>query len=169
MGSFLNLLLSGGLGGITNLISTIFGSKANRESNAHDESMASHAQFAAEFRISDRGFLDRVIDFLNRLPRPAIVGMVIYYFVLAVNNPVDFQIVNVSLEGVPSSMWEIAFMIIGFFFVARELQRGRDKKLAMSERDFSIQLARLSQLNGMKKMENLGTAKSEFTDVKIGL
>ena len=169
MGAFLQLLLGGGLGGITGLISTIFGNKGARESNAHDESMASHAQFAAEFQISNRGFLDRCIDFLNRLPRPAIVGMVIYYFVLAVNDPVSFQIVNVSLDGVPSSMWEIAFMIIGFFFVARELQRGRDRKLAMSQQDFNIQLARLSQLNTMKKMENLGTAKSEFDDVKIGL
>ena len=169
MGSILNLILGGGLQGITSLVSAIFGNKGARESNAHDESMASHAEFAAEFQVSNRGFLDRVIDFLNRLPRPTIVGMVIYYFILAINDPITFQMVNVSLDGVPESMWEIAFMIIGFFFVARELQRGRDRKLSLDQKDFNIQLARLSQLNTMKKLDRIGTAKTEFTDEKIGL
>ena len=170
MGPFLSMLFGGGIQSINSLYSTIFGNRAARESGVHDENMASRQEFATEFTISNRGFLDRGIDFFNRLPRPLLVSMLIYYFLLAINDPLEFQIVNTSLEGIPERMWDLAFVIFGFYFIVREFDKSRSSKLSLNEAEFNVQMSKINKLKHMQKLEELrGTAKTEFKDVKIGM
>lgn len=122
------------------------GDRAAREAGYHEESMASRAQFAAEFQVKNRTWFDSLIDGFNRLPRPAIVAMVIYYFVMAYKNPTEFQVLNVALDTIPEFMWQIALIVVTFYFVAREVQKSRDKRLALSKADFDEAQRRVKEL-----------------------
>ena len=59
------------------------GDKAEKEKSDSAENIATIGQFAAEFQVENRTMFDSLIDGLNRLPRPAIVTMVIAYFNLS--------------------------------------------------------------------------------------
>lgn len=132
-------------------VGMITGDKAAREAGYHEESMASHNQFAAEFQVQNRTRLDSLIDALNRLPRPVIVAMVIYYFVVAVIDPQEFQIINLALDTVPESMWKIALVIVAFYFVAREFHYARNKKMALSKGDFDEHMRRVKELRAAQE------------------
>lgn len=165
MGWLVKLLGGNVLGVVDKLVGRFAGDRTAREAGYHDESMESRREFAAEFQVSNRTWFDSLIDGINRLPRPVIVAMVIWYFVLAVRDPVEFQIVNTALDGVPEFMWQIAMLVIGFYFVAREFQKSRDGKLSMSAKDFNEQQRRIAELKAQQpKMDGLSAealAKAE--------
>jgi len=150
MKGLVNLLGGGIVETVRKGIGMFTGDKAAREAGYHEESMASHNQFAAEFQVQNRTWFDSLIDGLNRLPRPVIVGMVIYYFVTAVRDQLEFQKINIALDTVPPDMWQIALIIIAFYFVAREFQKSRDKKMAMSKADFEEHMRRIKKLDAMQ-------------------
>ncbi len=148
------------LGVVDKIIGRFAGDRTAREAGYHDESMASRQQFAAEFQVLNRTWFDSLIDGINRLPRPVIVGMVIWYFVLAVRDPTEFQVVNTALDGVPEFMWQIAMLVIGFYFVAREIQKSRDK-LTLPKKDFDEQQRRITELRAQKPIETTDDVADE--------
>lgn len=155
MGWLVKLLGGNILETVRKTVGMFTGDRTAREAGYHDESMESRREFAAEFQVANRTWFDSLIDGLNRLPRPVIVAMVIWYFVLAVRDPVEFQIVNTALDGVPEFMWQIAMVVIGFYFVAREFQKSRDSKLSLSAKDFNEQQRRVAELKAQQpKMED---------------
>ena len=90
--AWLTQLLTGGLlGKVTEIIKVFTGDRSKRESGFHEESIASREQFATEFRVSRGGIIESIMDALNRLPRPILVGMVIWYFALAKLDPEEPQ------------------------------------------------------------------------------
>lgn len=171
MGWLVKLLGGNILGAVDKIVGRFTGDRTAREAGYHEESMESHRQFAAEFQVSNRTWFDSLIDGFNRLPRPVIVGMIVYYFVLAVRDPIEFQIVNTALDGVPEFMWQIAMIVIGFYFVARELQKGRDSKLSMGAKDFNEQQRRISQLRAQQadaeRADNLADESKPLSDAAI--
>jgi len=150
MGWLVNLLGGGVVETVRKTIGMFIGNKENRERGYHDESMEAHKQFAAEFGVRNRTWLDSLIDAFNRLPRPVIVSMVITYFWYSYHDPLLFQILNESLDTIPELMWQIAIIIISFYFVAREIQKSRDKGFAMKSADFAARMARVKELEGMR-------------------
>ena len=153
-------ILSAGIG----LVETVTGNKRERDQQGHAADMAVSAQFAAEFRQNNRNFFDSLIDGLNRLPRPVIVVMVVLYFLTAWNDPTEFQIINLALDGVPERMWIIAGVIITFFFGARELSKARDqKRMALSAEAFNEQQRRIHDLRQQKHVET-GAHDAEMAD-----
>jgi len=98
--------------------------KAAKESNRHAQEMGTLNQFAAEFGHG-RTWFDSLVDGINRLPRPVIVSMLIYYLWLSWGDPVYFAKVNTGLGTIPEAMWYIIGIVITFFFGARELQHTR--------------------------------------------
>lgn len=146
-----NLLGGGILETVRKGVGMFTGDRAERERGYHDESMASRHQFAAEFQVRNRTWFDSLIDGLNRLPRPVIVTMVIYYFVKAVSDPIEFQAINIGLATIPERMWDIAFAIIAFYFVAREFQKSRDKGMALSEDAFNERMRQFDALKARKR------------------
>jgi hypothetical protein len=155
--NFLNPLniVSGAVQGIGNAVSgvakVLVGDKSARETYRSQENMATYGQFAAEFQVQNRTWFDSLIDGLNRLPRPVIVAMVICYFMSSFMNPLTFQQINEGLDTVPENMWIIAGSIVSFYFVAREFQKSRDKKMALSKAEFEERMRRHDELEKRKR------------------
>jgi len=142
-----NLLGGGLLNGANKLVETIWGSAENDATRAARRRGRATRQFAAEFRrLETRTAWDAFVDGLNRLPRPTLVILVLGYFVLAYADPTEFQILNTALEGVPKPAWYLLGAIVTFYFGARELDKGRKTKLALSDQQFAEQQQRIAGL-----------------------
>jgi len=76
-------------------------------------------QYAAEF--GGRGRFDRIIDALNRLPRPVLAFGTIGLFVYAMISPDAFAHRMQGLAQVPDPLWWLLGAIVSFYFGAREL------------------------------------------------
>ena len=125
-------LMSGGL--ITGFMQFLFGDGRNvvaetaqvfRENaengavRAADARRESLQQFAAEFAHARRGLFDRIVDGLNRLPRPALALGTIWLFVMAMRQPDDFMQGMQGLALVPEPLWWLMGAIVSFYFGAR--------------------------------------------------
>ena len=62
-------------------------------------------QFAAEFAVPRQGWFDRLMDGLNRLPRPFLVFGTLGLFVVAMVNPVWFSTRMQGITLVPDPLW----------------------------------------------------------------
>lgn len=89
-------------------------------------SAAALAQFAAEFAHPRRGLFDRLVDGLNRLPRPAMAFGVIALFVAAMAAPEWFAARMIGLAAVPEPLWWLLGAIVGFYFGARHQVKGQE-------------------------------------------
>lgn len=101
---------------------------ANRTERArqeHAEHVAALGQFAAEFQHPSRGFFDRLIDGVNRLPRPVMAIGTMGLFVFAMADPVAFGVRMQGLALVPDPLWWLLGAIVSFYFGARELHHFR--------------------------------------------
>ncbi|MGJ8623610.1 MAG: holin family protein [Yoonia sp.] len=86
---------------------------------AADARADSLAQFAAEFTHPKRGLFDRLVDGLNRLPRPALALGTIWLFVMAMRSPDAFAEGMSGLALVPEPLWWLMGAIVSFYFGAR--------------------------------------------------
>ena len=80
---------------------------------------------AAEFQNGGCGWFDRLINGLNRLPRPMLALGTMGLFVFAMVDPVAFSARMVGLEAVPEPLWWLLGAIVSFYFGARELHYAR--------------------------------------------
>lgn len=76
-------------------------------------------QFANEFRLERRGFFDRFMDGLNRIPRPAMALGTIGLFVAAMVAPDWFAARMGGIALVPEPLWWLLGVIVSFYFGAR--------------------------------------------------
>uniref|UniRef100_UPI003B5249B6 holin family protein n=1 Tax=Roseovarius indicus TaxID=540747 RepID=UPI003B5249B6 len=93
---------------------------------AADIQSAALAQLAAEFQHPKKGLFDRVIDGLNRVPRPAMALGTLALFVSAMTNPVWFSERMQGIALVPEPMWWLLGAIVSFYFGARHQAKGQD-------------------------------------------
>lgn len=91
-------------------------------------------QFAAEFMHPRRGVFDRIVDGLNRLPRPALALGTIWLFVMAMQNPEQFVQGMQGLALVPEPLWWLMGAIVSFYFGARHQVKAQEfqRSVAMS-------------------------------------
>jgi hypothetical protein len=87
---------------------------------------AALAQFGAEFVPPERGRFDRVMDAVNRLPRPALALGTLGLFVAAMVNPVWFAARMQGLALVPEPLWWLLGAIVSFYFGARHQAKGQE-------------------------------------------
>lgn len=76
-------------------------------------------QFAAEFAVPRRGWFDRLMDGLNRLPRPLLAFGTIGLFIVAMVDPVWFSTRMQGIVLVPDPLWWLMGAIVSFYFGAR--------------------------------------------------
>ena len=81
-------------------------------------------QMRAEF-AGGAGRFDRVVDALNRLPRPCLAFGTLGLFVYAMTDPLGFAARMEGLAVVPQPLWWLLGAIVGFYFGARELHYRR--------------------------------------------
>ncbi|TCP43923.1 holin family protein [Rhodovulum marinum] len=96
----------------------------------NDRFLAALEQLAAERAGPDR--FGRIVDGLNRLPRPAMAFGTLGLFVFAMVAPESFAVRVSALALVPEPMWWLLGAIVSFYFGARELQKGREVNVARS-------------------------------------
>jgi hypothetical protein len=135
-------LLFGGAGNIVKETAEVF--RENAESRAVREaelSQAALAQFAAEFMAPKPGLFDRVIDGLNRLPRPALALGTLGLFVSAMVDPVWFSSRMQGVALVPEPLWWLMGAIVSFYFGARHQAKAQD-----FQRSLGATLARTTEV-----------------------
>lgn len=116
---FLGVLFGGG-GNVIAETAQVF--RENAEAGAQrqsDYAQAALAQHAAEFAIERRGWFDRFMDGLNRLPRPLLVLATFALFASAMFDPIWFTERMVGLALVPEPLWWLFGTIVAFYFGGR--------------------------------------------------
>lgn len=164
--SLLKKIFGGGVSVVASGVEKVAGVfKANKEKKSertHEGDMARLEQYSAEFRqIEGRTWLDSFADAVNRLIRPALVVLVITYFVIAWKDPAEFTVINLALDTVPDTMWQILFVIISFYFVAREFHYSRKNKMAMSPERVEKLLETMDKVRSMNREEKAMTSSIE--------
>lgn len=126
-------VLFGGGGNVVKETAEVF--RENAEGRAVRDARLSEAallQFAAEFAGQRPGLFDRVIDGLNRLPRPALALGTVGLFVAAMVDPVWFASRMQGIALVPEPLWWLLGAIVSFYFGARHQAKTQDFQRAIS-------------------------------------
>jgi hypothetical protein len=82
--------------------------------------MAALEQLGDEFGNPSVGWFDRLVNGLNRLPRPFLAFGTIGLFVYAMVDPIQFARRMVGLNAVPEPLWWLLGAVVAFYFGARE-------------------------------------------------
>ncbi|MCR9108745.1 holin family protein [Marivita sp. XM-24bin2] len=129
------------MGLIEHLFSLVFGSgrnvvrdtvevfRPNAEAQAQrdqDRHAAALRQFAAEFYAPKRSLFDRIMDALNRVPRPAMALGTLGLFIAAMIDPVWFSARMAGIALVPEPLWWLLGAIVSFYFGARHQAKGQE-------------------------------------------
>ncbi len=165
------------MGLIGKLFSTVFGSRRNlvvetaemfRE-NAEAQGVREAefrsgvvAQYAAEMARQRRGLWDRLIDGLNRLPRPLMAFGTLGLIVSAMLDPVWFAARMQGLALVPEPLWWLMGAIVSFYFGARMQSQGQAFQRSVAET-----LSRLPQVEaGLRDLEARAATKAAAPQVQ---
>ncbi|WP_353472145.1 holin family protein [Salipiger sp. H15] len=118
--------LSGPGGTLVRDTAEVFRENAEAAS-ARDASLreAALAQFAQEFARPAPSPFDRVIDGLNRLPRPAMAFGTLGLLTSAMVDPAWFAARMEGLSLVPEPLWWLLGAVVSFYFGARHQAKGQ--------------------------------------------
>lgn len=97
---------------------------------AHDSGQAALAQHGAEFVHAPGWWFDRLVNGLNRLPRPMLALGTLGLFVYAMADPAGFGQRMQGLALVPEPLWWLLGAIVAFYFGARETYYRRARSTA---------------------------------------
>ncbi|MBN2906501.1 MAG: holin family protein [Rhodobacteraceae bacterium] len=91
-------------------------------------------EFAREFgAVPRKGLFDRVIDGLNRLPRPALALGTVGLMISAMVDPVWFAARMQGIALVPEPMWWLLGAIVSFYFGARAQAKGQEFQRSIAQ------------------------------------
>lgn len=108
-----------------------FRRNATREMELKQEAYrAALSQHGTEFAYGGGSLFDRIVNGLNRLPRPMLALGTIGLFVYAMVDPAGFAPRMAGLAAVPDPLWWLLGAIVSFYFGARELHYARRPKPA---------------------------------------
>lgn len=123
-------LISGVLGGASSVtalgeaakgVAEVFTPSATRRMELSAEAqMAALRQLGEEYALPSLTWFDRLVNGLNRLPRPMLAFGTIGLFIYAMVDPVSFGARMVGLNQVPEPLWWLLGAVVGFYFGARE-------------------------------------------------
>ena len=118
-------------------------------------------QFAGEFASVQRGLFDRVLDGLNRLPRPAMALGTLGLFGAAMVDPIWFASRMQGIALVPEPLWWLLGAIVSFYFGARHQVKSQQfqKQVAASLALTPTVLQNLDTLEAMRPMPQQVPAK----------
>ena len=109
------------LGGAARGLAEVFVPNASRRQDlAHEAYRIAHDTHGAEFRHLRPGLFDRVVNGLNRLPRPVLALGTLGLFVYAMADPGGFALRMRGLAEVPEPLWWLLGAVVSVYFGARE-------------------------------------------------
>lgn len=113
-------------------VAEVFVPNATKRMEAAQEAyIAALDEHGAEFQYLRPGGFDRVVNGLNRLPRPFLAFGTLGLFTYAMIDPVGFARRMVGLNYVPEPLWWLLGAIVGFYFGAREAHYLRARSVVM--------------------------------------
>ena len=89
--------------------------------------MAALRQLGEEYQHPALSWFDRLVNGLNRLPRPILAFGTIGLFVYAMIDPRDFADRMLGLNAVPEPLWWLLGAVVAFYFGARETHYFRSR------------------------------------------
>jgi hypothetical protein len=89
--------------------------------------MAALRQLGEEYQHPSLSWFDRLVNGLNRLPRPFLAFGTIGLFTYAMIDPEAFARRMVGLNAVPEPLWWLLGAIVAFYFGARETHYFRNR------------------------------------------
>ncbi|SLN47997.1 hypothetical protein ROA7450_02398 [Roseovarius albus] len=120
-------------------------------------------QFAQEFKLQQRGWFDRLMDGLNRIPRPAMALGTLGLFVAAMVDPVWFAQRMQGIALVPEPLWWLLGAIVSFYFGARHQAKGQEFQRSMAQ-----SMARTPQVvENIQALEALTEEKEEQKPIVV--
>ena len=135
MGVIGNLI--GGPGAVTALgeaakgVAEVFVPSATKRMELSAEAqMAALEQLGEEYQHPGLSWFDRLVNGLNRLPRPMLAFGTLGLFTYAMVDPVAFAQRMVGLNAVPEPLWWLLGAIVAFYFGARETHYFRNRAVA---------------------------------------
>ncbi len=135
MGVIGNLI--GGPGAVTALgeaakgVAEVFVPSATKRMELSAEAqMAALQQLGEEYQHPGLSWFDRLVNGLNRLPRPMLAFGTLGLFTYAMVDPVAFAQRMVGLNAVPEPLWWLLGAIVAFYFGARETHYFRNRAVA---------------------------------------
>ncbi len=149
IGGLIELLFGGGRN-VVRETAEVF--RENAEAGAQRSAGLQEAtltQFASEFSRGGSGF-DRVMDGVNRIPRPALALGTLGLFVSAMSDPVWFAQRMQGLSLVPEPLWWLLGVVVSFYFGARHQVKAQN-----FQREIAMTMARVPAV-----VENLSVLKS---------
>lgn len=109
-------------------VAEVFTPSATRAMELSAEAqIAALAQMGQEFQLPAAQGFDRVVNGLNRLPRPFLAFGTIGLFVYAMVDPTAFAARMVGLNAVPEPLWWLLGAVVAFYFGARETYYFRNR------------------------------------------
>ena len=109
-------------------------------------------QFAAEFVVGQKTWFDRLIDGMNRLPRPLMAFGTLSLFLAAMYDPAWFSARMQGLSLVPEPLWWLMGAIVSFYFGARHQAKGQEFQASITRT-----LARTEEVrNNINALERKG-------------
>ena len=82
--------------------------------------LAALEEHGTEFQYIRPGIFDRIVNGINRLPRPTLAFGIVGLMIYAMVDPVGFAQRMVGLNYVPEPLWWLLGAVVSFYFGARE-------------------------------------------------
>lgn len=151
VGRILDLVFGGGRNVVAETAEVFRQNAEKGAAREHDLRGATLAQFGGEFRQTNRGGFDRVMDGINRLPRPLMALGCIGLFVAAMVDPLWFAARMQGIALVPEPLWWLLGVVVSFYFGARHQAKGQQ-----FQRDIAQGLAQSAQVvDAISQIERL--------------
>ncbi|WP_425039356.1 holin family protein [Primorskyibacter sp. S187A] len=148
-------------GGRNTIVETVEVFRENAEksaSRANSMHGATLEQFAGEFRLQRRGWFDRLMDAINRVPRPALALGTLGLFIAAMVDPVWFAARMQGIALVPEPLWWLLGAIVSFYFGARHQSKGQQ-----FQRELAETIARVpGVVHNLKSLEALEEGEADM-------
>lgn len=109
-------------------VAEVFSPNATRRMELSAEAQtAALRQLGEEYQHPALGWFDRLVNGLNRLPRPFLAFGTLGLFTYAMVDPEGFARRMVGLNAVPEPLWWLLGAIVAFYFGARETHYFRNR------------------------------------------
>ena len=155
--ALMTLLFGGGRNVITETTAQF---RENAERGAERDAAfraAALAQFASEFATPRKGWFDRLVDGLNRLPRPLMAFGILGLMVAAMTDPLWFAARMQGVALVPEPLWWLMGVIVSFYFGARHSEKNQS-----FQQSLGASLARTPEvMRNIEQLTGSGTAADE--------
>ena len=119
------------LGATVKDVSEVFTANATRRMELSAEAQAAAlTQHGAEFATAGDSRFDRIVNGINRMPRPMLAFGTLGLFGYAMVDPAGFGTRMIGLNHVPEPLWWLLGAIVSFYFGAREAYYFRNRTVA---------------------------------------